>query len=133
MPVFHLLSSNVVHDGEALFDMVSEVSEVLYLVVAYGCVDLFVQDFAEGSGKASGVGSSSASSGILGRPNNIFFLDPGVPKVGGRGVMWWQAGVLDDGVGKTDFSWRRHAACSYPWGWDWHAVWCQSWGVRPSR
>ena len=48
MPVFHLLSSNVVRNGKVLFDVVSE---VLYLVVAHGCVDLFaVQECAEGSG-----------------------------------------------------------------------------------
>ena len=57
MPVFHLLSSDVMRDSKALFDMVSKVIEVLYLVVGHGCVDLFfaVQDYAEGSGKASGV------------------------------------------------------------------------------
>ena len=56
MPIFHLLSSNVVRDSKALFDVVSKVIKVLYLVVAYGCVDFVaVQDCAEGSGKASGV------------------------------------------------------------------------------
>ena len=105
MHVFHLLSSDVVCDGKALFDVVSQVIEVLYLVVAHGCMGFFaVQDCAEGSGKASGVGSCSASIGILRRPDNILFQDSGVPKVGERGVAWWQAGGLGDGVGKTDLS-----------------------------
>ena len=92
VPVFHLFSCDVVRDGKALVGVVSNVIEVLYLVVAHGGVDFFaVQDCAEGSGEASGVGSCSVSIGILWRPDNILFQDLGVPKVGGRGVVWWQA------------------------------------------
>ena len=68
----------MVRVGEALFGMVSKVIEVLYLVVAHGCVDFFaVQDCAEGSGEASCVGSCSVSVGILRRPDNILFQDSG--------------------------------------------------------
>ena len=89
MPVFHLLSSDGVRDGRALFDVVSKVIEVLYLVVAHGSVGFFaIQDCAEGSDKASGVGLCSESGGILGRTDNIIFLNPGVLKVGGRRVVW---------------------------------------------
>ena len=49
--VFHLLSSDVVRDGEALVSVVSKVIKVMYLVVAHGGVDFFaVQDCNEGSG-----------------------------------------------------------------------------------
>ena len=117
MPVFHLLSRDVVRDGKALFGVVSGVIKVLYLVVAHGCVDFFaVQDCAEGSGEASCVGSCSASVGILRRPDDILFQDLRVLKVGGGGITWWQSGVLDDRVGKMDLSWCRHAACLCPWG-----------------
>ena len=87
MPILHLLSSDVVRDSKALFGVVSKVIEVLYLVVVYGSVGFFVtQDCAESSCKASGVGAGSASGGILGRVNNILFLDPWVLKVGGHRV-----------------------------------------------
>ena len=47
VPVFHLLSSDVVRDGETLFGVVSKVIKVLYLVIAHGGVDFFtVQDYA---------------------------------------------------------------------------------------
>ena len=86
--------------------------KVLYLVVGHGGVYFFVvQDCAEGSGEASCVGSCSASIGILRGPVNILFQDTGVPKVGGRGVAWWQAGVLDDRVGETNLSWCCPAMC----------------------
>ena len=105
MSVLHLLSSDVVRDGKALFDMVGKVIKVLYLVVVDGCVGFFaMQDCAEGNGKAFCVGSCSAPVEIFGRVDNILFLDPGVPKVGGCRVAWWQAGALDNGVGKTDLS-----------------------------
>ena len=105
MPIFYFLSIDVVLDDRALFDVVGKVIKVLYLVVADGCVGFFVmQDCTEGSDKASCVGSCSASVGILGRANTILFLDLGVLKVGGRRVAWWQAGALDDGIGKTDLS-----------------------------
>ena len=45
VPIFHLLSSDVVRDSEALFGVVSKVIKDLYLVVAHGGVDFFaVQD-----------------------------------------------------------------------------------------
>ena len=123
MPVFHLLSSDVVRDGEALFSVVNKLIKVLYPVVSHGGVDFFaVQDCAEGCGEASSVGSCSALIGILGRLDNIIFQDSGVPKVGGRGVVWWQAGGLEDGVGKTDVPWCRLLACLCPRGWDSHAA-----------
>ena len=117
MPVLHLLFSDVVPDGKALFDVVSKVIKVMYLVVAHGYVGFFaMQDCAEGSGKASCVGSSSASVAILARVNNILFLDPWVPKVNGYMVVWWQAGALDEGISKTNLLWRRHAVYLYLWG-----------------
>ena len=71
----------MVRDGKALFHVVSKVIEVLYWVVGHGCVGFFgVQDCAEGSGKASDVGSSSVSGGICRRADNILFLDLDVPK-----------------------------------------------------
>ena len=128
MPLFHLLSTDVVRDGEALFSVVNKVIKVLYLVVAHNGVDFFaVQDCAEGSGEASGVGSCSASVGILGRPDHILFQDLGVPKVGGRVVAWWQAGGLDNGVGKTNVPWCRPPACLCPRGCDSHAAWRHPW------
>ena len=132
MPVFYLLSSDVVRDGEALFGVVNKVIEVLYMVVAHGGVNFFpVQDCAEGSGEASGVGSCSVSIGIIGRPDNILFQDSGVPKIGGRRVAWWQAGGLDDGVGKADMSWFRPPSCVYLQGCGSHAVWQHPWRWTP--
>ena len=89
VPVFHLLSSDVVRDGMALFDVVSKMIEVLYLVVAHGYVGFFaMEDCVEGSGKTSDVESSSASAGIISRADDILFLDPGVLEVGGCRVAW---------------------------------------------